>query len=73
MKFETCVKLQSQRVQDGEWPLEKKLFTAFADLKKEIKYISTLGRHTVWIFKRSLHFHLPRKNYKPITLKQDLI
>ena len=44
MKFETCVKLQSQRVQDGEWPLEKKLFTAFADLKKEIKYISTLGR-----------------------------
>ena len=34
MKFETCVKLQSQRVQDGEWPLEKKLFTAFADLKK---------------------------------------
>ena len=23
--------------------------------------------HTVWIFKRSLYFHLPRKNYQPIT------
>ena len=24
-------------------------------------------RHTVWIFKRSLYFHLPQKNYQPIT------
>ena len=52
MKFETCVKLQSQRVQDGEWPLKKKLFAAFADLQKEIKYISRLsgGRRHLTLF-----------------------